>query len=264
MGTSKLGVWESIYVYDIAMRLKRHLETTTGAEVFTTTRDGDSYRIPDRDVLPYSRDHVVLTDPPYPLTGDSKVGVNLRWYLANSLYRAAIARGRKPENVVFISIHADSLHPSLRGAMAYIPDAYLRGGTHGKSGAVYAARREVREQPEVSFTWKERVRSQGLSRQLANHIVDAFQRQGLGVHPDQPVRQKIYRGKRPWVPAVLRFNEVPAELLLEVCNLANENDRKLLQTRAFRQRSAEAIAEGLRTYYGLPQRPTDVKVARTR
>jgi N-acetylmuramoyl-L-alanine amidase len=264
VGASKLGVWESIYVYDIAMRLKRHLETTTAAQVLTTTRDGAGYHIPDRDVLPYSNHHVVLTNPPYPLTGDSKVGVNLRWYLANSLYRAAIARGRKPENVVFISIHADSLHPSLRGAMAYIPDAYLRSGSHRKTGTVYTAHREVREKPEVSYSWKERVRSQGLSRQLADQVVEAFRRQDLMVHPDQPVRQKIYRGSRPWVPAVLRYNAVPAEMLLEVGNLANEEDRKLLQTRAFRQRSAEAITDGLRAYYGVSQRSTDVKVARTR
>jgi N-acetylmuramoyl-L-alanine amidase len=257
-------VWESLYVYDITLRLKRILETTTAAEVFTTTRDGDQYRIPDRDVLPYSKGHIVLTDPPYPLTGDSKVGVNLRWYLANSLYRAAVAKGRDPENVVFLSIHADSLHPSLRGAMAYIPDAYLRAGKHRKTGTVYTSRREVREQSEVSYSWKQRVKSQGLSRELANHVIDAFRRQQLGVHPDQPVRQKIYRGRRPWVPAVLRYNAVPAEMLLEVGNLANEKDRKLLQTRAFRQQAAEAIAEGLRTYYGLPGNSPDVKVARTR
>jgi N-acetylmuramoyl-L-alanine amidase len=49
---------------------------------------------------------------------------------------------------------------------------------------------------------------------------------------------------------VLRYNQVPAKALLEVCNLANDEDRRLLQTRTFRQRVAEAIVRGLLAYYG--------------
>ena len=52
------------------------------------------------------------------------------------------------------------------------------------------------------------------------------------------------------MPAVLRYNAVPAKVLLEICNLANDQDRKLLQTRAFRQRIAEAVVEGILRYYG--------------
>lgn len=262
-GTTRQGVWESTYVYDIMVRLKHYLETATAAEVFATTRDGSSYRIVDRDVLPFSRGHEVLTDPPYSLLEDRRVGVHLRWYLANSLYRAALKRGRKPENVIFISIHADSLHPSLRGAMAYIPDANLRRGSYQKTGTVYASRREVRENPRVSYSWKHRTMSEGLSRQLANHIIGSFRQRGLAVHPDQPVRQKIYRGRQPWVPAVLRYNEVPAELLLEVCNLANDQDRRLLSSRKFRQETAEAIADGIRLYYGSGHGASSVRMAQS-
>jgi len=43
---------------------------------------------------------------------------------------------------------------------------------------------------------------------------------------------------------------VPAKMLLEVCNLNNEQDRKLLQTRAYRQKVSEAIVQGLLAYYG--------------
>jgi N-acetylmuramoyl-L-alanine amidase len=39
-------------------------------------------------------------------------------------------------------------------------------------------------------------------------------------------------------------------MLLEVCNLNNEQDRKLLQTRAYRQKVSEAIVQGLLAYYG--------------
>ncbi len=248
-GTTMAGVWESTYVYDIVLRTKRLLETATAAEVVVTTRDGARFEIHDADVLPFSRRHAVLTTPPYPID-DPTVGVNLRWYLANSVYRSAVARDGDPEKVVFLSIHADSLHPSLRGVMAYIPAASMRQDRYGKTGAVYTSRREVQESPSVAFPWEDRVKSEGLSRELAQRVVDSFATAGLAVHPFKPVRDKIIRERRQWVPAVLRYNQVPAKALLEVCNLANDEDRSLLQTRAFRQRVAEAIVRGLLAYYG--------------
>lgn len=249
-GATMGGVWESTYVYDVAMRVKRLLETHTAAQVLVTTRDGKEWRIPDSDVLPFSRGHAVLTNPPYPIQ-DARVGVNLRWYLANSLYRKAMGRDGDPQKVVFLSIHADSLHPSLRGAMAYIPAAELRGGTFSKGGAVYTSRKEVQESPSVSFAHKQLVESEGLSRELAKQIIAAFSGTGLPVHPFKPVRDKIVRDKNStWVPAVLRYNSVPAKILLEICNLANEQDRKLVQTRAYRQKVSEAIVQGILAYYG--------------
>ena len=35
-----------------------------------------------------------------------------------------------------------------------------------------------------------------------------------------------------------------------MCNLANEQDRKLFQTRAYRQRVSEAIVQAILAYYG--------------
>ena len=67
--------------------------------------------------------------------------------------------------------------------------------------------------------------SEGLSRELAKQVVAAFQLDGLPVHPFSPVRDKIIRDKSVWVPAVLRYNSVPAKVLLEVCNLNNDQDR---------------------------------------
>lgn len=248
-GATMGGVWESTYVYDIALRVKRLLESHTAAEVVVTTRDGSAWRIHDSDVLPFSRGHSVLTTPPYPIT-DARVGVNLRWYLANSVHRRAVARAGDAQKVVFLSIHADSLHPSLRGAMAYLPAADLVGGSFGKSGGVYASRKEVQEAQTVSFSRPQRVESEGLSRELAKQIIAAFSGLDLPVHPFKPVRDKIIRNNGTWVPAVLRYNSVPAKILLEVCNLANEQDRRLIQTRAWRQKVSEAIVQGLLAYYG--------------
>lgn len=249
VGASMAGVWESLYVYDIALRVKKTLETETRAKVVMTTRDGAAWTIADRDVLPFSRGHAVLTTPPFPIT-DTVIGVNLRWYLANSQYRQAKANGSTSDKVVFISIHADSLHPTLRGATAYIPDAAGTAGTTRKSGAAFTARKEVREQPEVQFSLQERQRSEGLSRDLAERIIASFRQEKLGIHPFNPVRDRIFRGRRAWVPAVLRYNAIPAKLLLEVCNLANLEDRTLLTTRAFRQRVAGSVVDGLLSYFG--------------
>ena len=142
VGASLSGVWESLYVYDIMVRTKLLLESTTAAKVVATTMEGSTHLAADRNQLPYSKKHRVLTTPNYTIE-DSRVGVHLRWYLSNSIFRQAVKQGGDPEKVVFISIHADSLHPSLRGAMAYIPGAKYRGGTYGKGGTVYASRREV-------------------------------------------------------------------------------------------------------------------------
>lgn len=256
-GATMGGVWESLYVYDIAMRIKRLLETQTAARVLVTTRDGDAFKVQEADVLPFSRGHAVLTTPPYPIA-DPKVGVNLRWYLANSLYRKTLQSDKDPDKVVFLSIHADSLHPSLRGLMAYVPAADMRDGSFSRSGAVYASRKEVQESPTVSFPRQKRVESEGLSRELAKQVVAAFQGAGLPVHPFNPVRDRIIRDNSVWVPAVLRYNSIPAKALLEICNLANDQDRALIQTRAYRQQVAQAVVQGLEAYYGQGAVPAGV------
>jgi len=243
------GVRESLYVYDIMVRAKRLLDRYTSAKVVATTRDGDEHRLDDGDTLKVSVGHSVLTTPPYAIR-DSKIGVHLRWALANSVYGRAVRASADDERVVFLSIHADSLHPSLRGAMAYIPDAEMGSRRAALAGAEYALRREVKEQPRGNPTRRQMQQSEGLSRQLARSIIGSFEQAGLEVHPFKPVRERIVRGRHPWVPAVLRYNDIPAKTLLEVCNLANAEDRALIQTRAFRQKVAEAIVSGVLSYYG--------------
>lgn len=264
VGASIGNVWESTYVYDIMVRAKRLLETTTGATVIATTQEGSSFTVPDQDKLAKSKNHRVLTTPNYQIE-DSTVGVHLRWYLANSVYRQALDRGNDPAKVVFISIHADSLHPTLRGAMVYIPGASYRTGSYGKTGSVYASRREYNEKPRVSYSQSERVRSEGLSRDLAEHLLRAFEASDLAVHDYKPIREKVIRSRRAWVPAVIRYNAIPSKVLLEVCNLNNSADRKLIETRRFRQDVAESIVQGILAYYepGAPGSRGTSRVATT-
>ena len=249
VGAAVDDVWESNYVYDVMCRLKRVLEKKSGATVSATTKSKQAgYEIPDGDELDEVTDHIILTSPKY-VIGDPAVGVNLRWYLANSIFRRAMKASVPREKVVFLSIHADSLHPSLRGAMAYIPGQRYVTGSYEKSEQVYLARAEVRESPVVRHSEKESLTSEGLSRDLAESIIDAFDEEGLKVHPFNPVRDNVVRNGREWVPAVIRYNLIPTRVLLEICNLGNDKDRALMKTKKYRQRVAEAIYQGLVNYY---------------
>ena len=245
------GVAEARYVYDITMRIADLLRRHTKAKVVCTVQDGNGAAIPDRDRLTGSSAARVMTTPPYPIE-DTVAGVHLRWYLSNALLRSAVRKGGDPSRVVFLSIHADSLHPAVRGSMVYIPGERWLRSSFGKHGPVYEARREYRQEPRVSFSRRQRLESEGVSRQLAEEIIGSFRRDGLPVHAFNPIRHNVIRSGREWVPAVLRYNSIPARVLLEVCNLNNDEDHALIQTRKYRENVARGVVEALSSFYSGP------------
>jgi len=253
LGTLNHGIWEHDYVYDVACRLKFALETETAARVVMTLEDRETGCLPSTaDRLVANKQGTILTSPTFLATknGDSEIGVNLRWYLANSVYRQAVAGGAGEDRVVFLSLHADSRHPGLRGLMVYVPGADLRAKTHGSTSSTYGKFKEVREQPTIRFTKNERVRSEAVSRKLAQSIVTSFRRSGLPVQPYQPVRDKVLRGKQKWLPAVLRGNAVPAKVLVEILNLANAEDARLLAEARRREQVARSLQAALFDHFG--------------
>ena len=242
------GIEEARYVYDLACRVERLLARHTRARVVMTVRPEAPCLGRNSPPLDF-RSARVMTTPPYPLE-DATTGVNFRWYLANSVLKNVGKEGGSEEKTVFVSIHADSLHPAVRGAMVYIPGEKFLKGSFGKSGEVYTARREFREAPRVSFSRKERVRSEGISRDFAEKIVAAFRASELPLHEFAPIRRNVIRGSQEWVPAILRYNRIPARVLLEVCNLNNPEDRKLLVTRSYREKVARSLVSALIEFYG--------------
>jgi N-acetylmuramoyl-L-alanine amidase len=253
LGTMNHGIWEHDYVYDVACRLKRRLETRTAATVVMTLVDKETGCVPSkRDKLVANHQGTILTTPAFLAKeeGEAKIGVNLRWYLSNSVYRQVLKQGVNPDRVVFVSLHADSRHPGLRGVMVYVPGASYRAKTYGSTRSVYAKYDEVKEKPTISFSKKDRIRSEAVSRKLAGAIVESFQSTGLPVHPYQPVRDKVIRGKQKWVPAVLRGNAVPTKVLVEMVNISNRADAKLLASAAKRETLAEALEQSLFRYFG--------------
>jgi N-acetylmuramoyl-L-alanine amidase len=255
-GASHNGVWEHDYVYDILCRIKARLEKETEARVLSTIRDRKGgFAVQETTRLTRSQAEILLTDPPFTLQSGA-ASVNLRWYLTNSYFRRLVAEGYDPLKIVFTSLHADARHSSLRGAMVYVPGEEYRRGRYGYGGAVYTRHSEVREKRYVSFTRAERERSEGLSRQFARRLTASFRDRGVPVHPFLPVRERIIRRGRSWVPAVLRCSEVPVQILVEVSNLNNPTDSRLLADPAYRQRVADAYVESLRLYYeGTPDPP---------
>jgi N-acetylmuramoyl-L-alanine amidase len=253
LGTANHGIWEHDYVYDVACRLRQLLERRTSARVVMTLEDEETGCAPSAaDLLTANRQGTIRTAPPFlaQAEGDAEIGVNLRWYLANSLLRRAVTDGLESDRVVFLSLHADARHPSLRGVMVYVPGASLRAKTYGNASKTYTRYREVREQPHVHFSHKERVRSEAVSRRLAQAVVRGFREHELPVQAYQPVRDKVIRGSSVWVPAVLRGNAVPAKILVEMVNLSNPQDATLLGLARDRERMAQALFSALHGYFG--------------
>ena len=249
VGAEVEGVEEARHVYDLACRVELLLRRYTKARIVTTVQGKTPCRSASSDVVTDWRTARVLTHPPYPIE-DTVAGVNFRWYLANAVLRDSQKNGGSEDRTVFLSFHADSLHPAVRGLMVYIPgEKFLKGSFH-RRGDVYSSRREVRESARVSFSHKERVKAEGVSRDLAERIVAAFRKAGLPLHAFQPIRRNVIRGGKEWVPAILRYNRIPARVLLEVCNLNNPEDRQLLVTKAYRDRVARALVSALVDFYG--------------
>jgi len=252
-GTMNHSIWEHDYVFDVASRLRKELTARTGAKVVFTLDDASAGPAPSAgDALEPNRKRSVLTTPPFLAddSGETSVAVNLRWYLANSVYRRLIKAGTDPDKIVFVSLHADARHPSLRGAMVYVPGAGFRTGTMGYSSSTYLRFKEVREQPRVSFGSRDRLRSEAVSRKLAGAIVKALKRGELPVQPYQPIRERVIRGRQVWLPAVLRGNAVPTKVLVEMVNLNNPEDAALLRRAANRDRLAKALASALEDHFG--------------
>ncbi|HEY3175457.1 MAG TPA: N-acetylmuramoyl-L-alanine amidase [Candidatus Polarisedimenticolia bacterium] len=265
VGAQRNGVHEDDYVFDIVCRIKELAERTTAARVLTTIKDRSSGFAPQEGPFGVDRDEFLLTTPVYfPRQPHvATVGVNLRWYLVNSYFRSAIAAGANPERIVFVSVHADSLHPSVRGAMVYVPGQGYRTGTYGHVGRMYD-RKEVGELRYVKFSTGERETAEGLSRRLAARLIAAFTAAGLPVHAYEPIRDHVIRRRRSWTPAVIRTSLVPQSLLLEVVNLNNNEDAALLKRASFRQKVAEAFLDALRRHYSAGAPPTTTAAGKAR
>lgn len=255
-GADRVRVWEDDFVFDILCRIKARLEGESQATVFSTLIDPSvNYKVQDVTQFRRDQDEYLLTTPPYKLSHHrvTSDGVNLRWMIANHHYHRLVKQGVKPENIVFASIHADALHPSIRGAMVYVPDSRVYPSHVSPPG------RLTRYKEKVGSTFTNSRKSvqaaQARSTNFASNLLDQARSNNIRVHRQKPIRSLIYRNPtRPFVPAVLRFNRVPTRVLIETCNLSNPKDQNLLKRPDFRQRMADIFVNALyQTYEAAPQ-----------
>ncbi len=249
---SEYGLYEDELNYDIMCRVKRILEQQTQAKVHVTIQDrSQGYEPTSASRFQHDTDEYLLTNPPYDNT-DAKVSANLRWYLANSIFRRERAAGVDERKIIFTSFHCDKLYNGrLRGAMVYIPGARLRKAEEGHSGAEYSRYAEVQEARYVRTTSAEHRRDEALSRNFAVVLLDELGKHRIQRHKESdPIRAQIRQnGGVEYVPAVLRGNLVPTKVLIEVANLSNPTDCERLADPAWRQQFAEAYVAALKAFY---------------
>jgi N-acetylmuramoyl-L-alanine amidase len=242
------AVYEDEINYDLAARLKKKLEEKTGAKAYMTVRDRSRGNAENHsESFPSDEDEYILTNPAYYIK-DSKLGVNLRWYLANSIYRREVRAKTSPNKIVFISIHSDALGSQSRGTMIYYPGRnYCKEGFKAPN-ATYKRFQEVKECPNVSYGYSERVKSESLSIKLAQAVVSSLRAKKIMVYYNRPIRDHITRSSS-FAPAVLKYNAVPTKILIESVNLENKADVAKIKNAGFRDLYAEALLDALIKFY---------------
>jgi N-acetylmuramoyl-L-alanine amidase len=242
--------------YDIVCRVKAILESQTRAKVYVTLLDPDQgYQPTARTDFSHDTDEEVLTTPPYRNGVDSEtqapISANLRWCLANCIYRRETANGVDPRKIVFTSFHCDALYNGKpRGTMVYIPGASLRSDftCDGPSDAKF---REAKEGGRYKSTSVERRREEALSRNFAEVLLDELAKKRIRRHLDgDPIRSQIRKSAdKVYVPAVLKNNFVPTKVLVESANLTNREDCLRLADPKWRQSFAEGYVNALLRFY---------------
>ena len=247
------GVYEYAVNYDIACRIKALLQSKTRARAYMTMQDMDrGFTVSNARSFGEDGNKVVLTTPPY-YNDDAKVSANLRWYLANDIFRRERAAGASERNVVFTSIHCDALHREMQGTMIYVPGAAHRRESETPNGHDYSKYAEARGAREATCTDREARRDEAMSQVFAQTLVDALKahRPAVRVHGGDPIRNVIRQGKKKaYVPCVLRNCGVPTKILIETANMNNAEDRNHLADPQWRQAFAEAYVDALRRHFG--------------
>ncbi|RMD97097.1 MAG: N-acetylmuramoyl-L-alanine amidase, partial [Calditrichaeota bacterium] len=237
------GLYEDELAYDIMLRLKNFLEQNS-VTVMTTVRDASDNGQP-KNLSRWSNGSMeyVKTTPPYRIL-DSRVSVNMRVYLVNSLYQQLKKRGISDRNIIFISLHMDHLHPSMRGAMIYYPNENLRRKSFKAHGRIYRKYLESKN-VRLRFASREIRKAASFSYNFSRTLVRAFKRNKIPVHSYRPIRPFVYRKNRKWIPGVIRYSKVPTSVLIEVVNMANRHDLANIRNYRFRDRVARAIAQAI-------------------
>ena len=243
-GTIVRGLREDEIAFDLAKRVRAGL-SQRGVQVHTlvSTQDDAGKMANGRAPREGKRHQYLQVTPAYSME-DSRTALNLRIYLVEDIYGRLLQRGVPPEDIVFISIHLDHLHPSVGGTMIYISDAQDRISSFKASGEAYAKFVESRK-PAILFDAHENQLAEEASEAFAQAVIAALRRQNLPVHTHKPIRRHVYRGGDKWTPGIIRYSRVPTSVLIEAANLAHRADWQRIRSADFRQRWANALVRAI-------------------
>ncbi|MDO4227337.1 N-acetylmuramoyl-L-alanine amidase [Neisseria sp.] len=159
-----------------------------------------------------------------------------------------VAKARQLKADVFVSIHADAFtSPSARGTGVYALST---------KGATSAAARFL-AQTQNSADLIGGVQKVG-NRQVDSALLDMTQTAtikdsmvlGRNVLGELGKLNKLHKGHVDQANfAVLRAPDIPS-ILVETAFISNPTEERLLASSSFRQKSAQAIADGVKTYLG--------------
>jgi hypothetical protein len=235
---------EHAVVHDIGVRLLQLLGRERNIEVMSTLAISEGISPQNRGIPELPTKCTLTTTPPCDLNREhTRTAVNLRWMLANSIYRQVLEREGPSPLVTFVSIHVDARETGP-GAAVFLPPSspadpdiqsrrpymrYIEGGQHFRL-----------EPTEASGN------HQRTSSVLARMLLRSLRGRGIDLDDSDPVRR--FSADEGEVPAVLDYNRIPARVLIEIGNMRHLSDQKRLIDSDYRQRIAEAIAEALFEY----------------
>ena len=239
-------IYEDEVVYDISKRMSK-LFKKQGIIVHPTLADPNQKQPIRYLSRSNDRDEHLLVTPRY-LTRNARIGVNMRVYLVNHIFKQLRKKKVPSENILFISLHGDALHSSLSGAMVYFPDSRLRRGRFNLSSKIYRKRKEY--STKLTFNPRDNKYSEKLSKSFGKVIINQFRKLNLRTHRvSSAVRGYLYRKGKKTLPAVLRYSKVPTSVLVEIANLNNRLDRRDLLKSKTRQQIAKAIINSVTAHF---------------
>ena len=239
-------IYEDEVVYDISKRMSK-LFKKQGIIVHPTLADPNQKQPIRYLSRSNDRDEHLLVTPRY-LTRNARIGVNMRVYLVNHIFKQLRKKKVPSENILFISLHGDALHSSLSGAMVYYPDHRLRRGRFILSSKIYRKRKEYIS--KLTYNQRDNIYSEKLSKSFGKVIINQFSKLRLRTHRvSSAVRGYLYRKGKKTLPAVLRYSKVPTSVLVEIANLNNRLDRRDLLKSKTRQQIAKAITNSVTAHF---------------
>ena len=240
-------IYEDEVVYDISRRTTELLKKN-GIIVHNTLSDPNQKK-PIRFLShKHDKDEQLLVTPRY-LNRNARTAANMRVYLVNHIFHKLKKKKIPKENILFISLHGDALHSSLRGAMVYYPDKRFRRSMFGLKHSIYRKRKEYN--PSLKFRPSDNIYSEKLSKSFGKIVINEFRKLKLPTHRvSSAVRGYLYRKGKKTLPAVLRYSKVPTSVLVEIANLNNKHDRRSLLKSNSRQHIAQAITNSVVANFG--------------